>query len=133
MQNNVFIDSFKTLAPTPCLFSEWVTALETKALADLKGKGMQINGLSPSEVNRMREKLGAINATIAANVGEALWRDVQNAVAQALRLPPCAASSPRLPAPVAHLGQVFAVFGNVQFVALDACPVAGRGAPHFAG
>ncbi|MDP2419274.1 MAG: TRAP transporter substrate-binding protein [Hydrogenophaga sp.] len=54
-----------------------------KALADLKGKGMQINELSPSEANRMREKLGAINASISANVGEALWKEVQGAVAQA--------------------------------------------------
>jgi TRAP-type C4-dicarboxylate transport system substrate-binding protein len=54
-----------------------------KALADLKGKGMQINELSPAEANRMREKLSAINASIAANVGDALWKDVQGAVAQA--------------------------------------------------
>jgi tripartite ATP-independent transporter DctP family solute receptor len=54
-----------------------------KALADLKAKGMQINELSPSEANRMREKLGAINASIAANVGEALWKETQAAVAQA--------------------------------------------------
>lgn len=159
MQNNVFIDSFKTLGANavPLPFSELFTALETKtvdgqenpyntilsskfyevqkyltvtnhvyspwivlvskkwwdglskdeqkvlldaakksrdferqdtraeadkALADLKGKGMQINELSPTEANRMREKLGAINASIAANVGEALWKDVQDAVAQ---------------------------------------------------
>jgi hypothetical protein len=31
----------------------------------------------------MREKLSAINASIAANVGDALWKDVQGAVAQA--------------------------------------------------
>ena len=54
-----------------------------KALADLKAKGMQINELSPSEASRMREKLGAINASIAANVGEALWKETQAAVAQA--------------------------------------------------
>jgi hypothetical protein len=30
----------------------------------------------------MREKLGAINASISANVGEALWKEVQGAVAQ---------------------------------------------------
>lgn len=54
-----------------------------KALADLKGKGMQVNELSPAEANRMREKLSAINASIAANVGDALWKDVQGAVAQA--------------------------------------------------
>lgn len=160
MQNNVFIDSFKTLGANavPLPFSELFTALETKtvdgqenpyntilsskfyevqkyltvtnhvyspwivtvskkywdglskaeqkvlldaakksrdferqdtraeankALADLKGKGMQVNELSPAEANRMREKLSAINASIAANVGDALWKDVQGAVAQA--------------------------------------------------
>ena len=54
-----------------------------KALADLKAKGMQVNELSAAEAGRMREKLGAVNASIAANVGEALWKDVQGAVAQA--------------------------------------------------
>ena len=54
-----------------------------KALADLKGKGMQVNELPATEANRMREKLGAVNSSIAANVGEALWKDVQGAVAQA--------------------------------------------------
>jgi TRAP-type C4-dicarboxylate transport system substrate-binding protein len=54
-----------------------------KALADLKAKGMQINQLSPTEANRMREKLGAVNATIAANVGEDLWKETQAAVAKA--------------------------------------------------
>lgn len=160
MQNNVFIDSFKTLGANavPLPFSELFTALETKtvdgqenpyntilsskfyevqkyltvtnhvyspwivtvskkywdglskaeqkvlldaakksrdferqdtraeankALSDLKGKGMQINELSPAEANRMREKLSAINASIAANVGDALWKDVQGAIAQA--------------------------------------------------
>ena len=159
MQNNVFIDSFKTLGANavPLPFSELFTALETKtvdgqenpyntilsskfyevqkyltvtnhvyspwivlvskkywdglskdeqkvlldaakksrdferkdtraeadkALTDLKGKGMQINELSPAEANRMRDKLGAINASISANVGEALWKEVQGAVAQ---------------------------------------------------
>ena len=54
-----------------------------KALADLKAKGMQVNELTPAETNRMREKLTAINASIAANVGEGLWKEVQGAVAQA--------------------------------------------------
>ena len=54
----------------------------TKALADLKAKGMQVNELSPAEANRMREKLGAINASISANVGEGLWKDVQAEVAK---------------------------------------------------
>ncbi|PKO30840.1 MAG: ABC transporter substrate-binding protein [Betaproteobacteria bacterium HGW-Betaproteobacteria-9] len=160
MQNNVFIDSFKTLGANavPLPFSELFTALETKtvdgqenpyntilsskfyevqkyltvtnhvyspwivlvskkwwdglskdeqkvlldaakksrdferkdtraeadkALADLRGKGMQVNQLSPAEVGRMRDKLGAINASISANVGEGLWKEVQGAVAQA--------------------------------------------------
>jgi len=160
MQNNVFLDSFKTLGANavPLPFSELFTALEThtvdgqenpyntilsskfyevqkyltvtnhvyspwivlvskkywdglnkaeqkvlldaarksrdferqdtraeadKALADLKAKGMQVNELPAAEANRMREKLAAVNASIAANVGEALWKDVQGAVAQA--------------------------------------------------
>jgi tripartite ATP-independent transporter DctP family solute receptor len=160
MQNNVFIDSFKTLGANavPLPFSELFTALETKtvdgqenpyntilsskfyevqkyltvtnhvyspwivlvskkywdglskdeqkvlldaakksrdferqdtraeadkALADLKGKGMQVNELSPTEASRMRDKLSAINTSIAANVGESLWKEVQDAVAQA--------------------------------------------------
>jgi len=53
-----------------------------KALADLRGKGMQVNELSPAEAGRMRDKLGAINASISANVGEGLWKEVQGAVAQ---------------------------------------------------
>lgn len=54
-----------------------------KALADLRGKGMQVNELSSAEAGRMRDKLGAINASISANVGEGLWKEVQGAVAQA--------------------------------------------------
>lgn len=53
-----------------------------KALADLKTKGMQINELSPAEAARMREKLAAVNAGIATEVGEGLWKEVQAAVAQ---------------------------------------------------
>ena len=160
MQNNVFIDSFKTLGANavPLPFSELFTALETKtvdgqenpyntilsskfyevqkyltvtnhvyspwivlvskkywnglskaeqkvlldaakksrdferqdtraeadkALAELKAKGMQINQLTPAEANRMREKLTAVNAGIATNVGEDLWKETQAAVAKA--------------------------------------------------
>jgi TRAP-type C4-dicarboxylate transport system substrate-binding protein len=54
-----------------------------KALADLKGKGMEINQLSPAEANRMRAKLTAVNTGIAANVGEDLWKETQAAVAKA--------------------------------------------------
>ena len=44
---------------------------------------MQVNELPAAEANRMREKLSAVNASIAANVGEGLWKEVQGAVAQA--------------------------------------------------
>jgi hypothetical protein len=44
---------------------------------------MQVNELPAAEANRMREKLAAVNASIAANVGESLWKEVQAAVAQA--------------------------------------------------
>ena len=53
-----------------------------KALADLKAKGMLINELPPTESARMREKLGAINTSIAANVGQPLWDETQAALAK---------------------------------------------------
>jgi tripartite ATP-independent transporter DctP family solute receptor len=53
-----------------------------KALADLKGKGMQINELSPVEAARMREKLSQINASISANVGADLWAQTQAELAK---------------------------------------------------
>jgi len=40
-----------------------------RALTDLKGKGMQINELSPAEAARMRDRLTQVNAGIAVNVG----------------------------------------------------------------
>ncbi|HSI60699.1 MAG TPA: TRAP transporter substrate-binding protein [Ideonella sp.] len=49
----------------------------SKALADLKAKGMQINELSPTEAARMRDKLTRVNAGIAANVGMDLWQETQ--------------------------------------------------------
>jgi tripartite ATP-independent transporter DctP family solute receptor len=51
-----------------------------KALADLKGKGMQINELSPAEAGRMRDKLTQVNAGIATNVGMELWQETQAAL-----------------------------------------------------
>jgi len=51
-----------------------------KALADLKGKGMQINELPTSEVARMRDKLTSINAGIATTVGMDLWNETQAAL-----------------------------------------------------
>jgi TRAP-type transport system periplasmic protein len=56
-----------------------------KALGELKAKGMQVTELPSSETARMREKLSAINAGIATNVGEGLWKETQAAVAQARR------------------------------------------------
>ena len=53
-----------------------------KALAELKGKGMQINELSATEAGRMRDKLGAINTSIAANVGKELWDEAQAELAK---------------------------------------------------
>lgn len=48
-----------------------------KALADLKAKGMQVNELAPAETARMREKLTAVNAGIASNIGQGLWDEAQ--------------------------------------------------------
>ncbi|AEB85358.1 TRAP transporter substrate-binding protein [Alicycliphilus denitrificans] len=53
-----------------------------KALADLKGKGMQVNELSAQEANRMREKLASVNAGIAKSVGQQTWDEVNAAVQQ---------------------------------------------------
>ena len=52
-----------------------------RAVAELKGKGMQINELPPAEVGRMRDKLTRVNAGIAANVGMDLWTETQAALA----------------------------------------------------
>ncbi len=53
-----------------------------KAVADLKAKGMAVNDVAPQEVNRMREKLTRVNASIAANVGMELWNETQNELAR---------------------------------------------------
>ena len=54
----------------------------SKALGDLKAKGMQINELSVPDVNRMRDKLTHVNAGIATNVGMDLWNDTQKELAR---------------------------------------------------
>lgn len=54
----------------------------TRALADLKAKGMQINELPATESARMRDKLTKVNATIATQVGMDLWRDTQAELAK---------------------------------------------------
>lgn len=53
-----------------------------KALADLKGKGMQVNELSPAEVARMRDKLTRVNAGVASQVGMDLWNETQAELAK---------------------------------------------------
>lgn len=54
----------------------------TKALEDLKAKGMMVNVLPAPEAARMRDKLTRINAGIAANVGMDLWQDTQTELAR---------------------------------------------------
>ena len=54
----------------------------TRALADLKAKGMHINELPPAESARMRDKLTKVNAGIATQVGMDLWRDTQAELAK---------------------------------------------------
>ncbi|WP_309682047.1 TRAP transporter substrate-binding protein [Polaromonas sp.] len=49
-----------------------------KAVADLKGKGMKVNELSPAEATRMRDQLTRVYASIGANVGMDLWTATQN-------------------------------------------------------
>ena len=53
-----------------------------KSLADLKAKGMQVNELPPAETQRMRDKLAQVNAGIAANVGQDLWKEAQAELAK---------------------------------------------------
>jgi len=54
----------------------------TKALAELRTKGMQVNELPVTEANRMREKLTSVNSGIAKSVGQETWDAVNGAVAQ---------------------------------------------------
>ena len=50
----------------------------SKAVADLKAKGMQINELPRAEADRMRNKLTRVYALIAADVGMDNWIETQN-------------------------------------------------------
>jgi len=52
-----------------------------RALAELRGKGMHINELSPTEIARMRDRLTRVNAQIATSVGMDLWNETQAALA----------------------------------------------------
>jgi len=53
-----------------------------RALAELQGKGMVFNKIAPKETGRMREKLAAVNASIATTVGMDLWQEVQASLAR---------------------------------------------------
>ena len=50
----------------------------SKAVADLKAKGMQVNELPRAEVDRMRNKLTRVYGQIAAEVGMETWIETQN-------------------------------------------------------
>ena len=54
----------------------------SKALAELKTKGIQINELVPAETARMRDKLTKVNALVATNVGMELWQETQAELAK---------------------------------------------------
>jgi tripartite ATP-independent transporter DctP family solute receptor len=54
----------------------------SKAVADLKAKGMQVNELSPAESARMRDKLTRVYAQIGADVGMDLWNETQSELAK---------------------------------------------------
>ncbi len=49
-----------------------------RALSDLKQKGMAVNELPPAEAARMREKLAAVHGSVAASVGQDLWKQTQD-------------------------------------------------------
>ena len=54
----------------------------SKAMAELKAKGMLINELSPAESERMRSKLTGVYAQIGTEVGMDLWNDTQKELAR---------------------------------------------------
>ena len=54
----------------------------SKAIADLKAKGMLVNELSPLEADRMRNKLTRVYADIGKDVGMDLWNDTQKELAR---------------------------------------------------
>jgi len=49
----------------------------SRAMADLKAKGMLVNELSPAEAERMRSKLTGVYAQIGTEVGMDLWNETQ--------------------------------------------------------
>ena len=54
----------------------------SKAMAELKAKGMLVNELSPAEAERMRNKLTRVYAEIGTEVGMDLWNQTQAELAR---------------------------------------------------
>ena len=54
----------------------------SKAMAELKAKGMLVNELSPAEAERMRSKLTGVYAQIATEVGMDTWNATQAELAR---------------------------------------------------
>jgi len=54
----------------------------SRALGELKAKGMQVTELSPAETARMRDKLTRVNASVATNGGMELWNETQAELAK---------------------------------------------------
>ena len=54
----------------------------SKAMAELKAKGMLVNELSPAEAERMRSKLTGVYAEIGKEVGMDLWNETQKELAR---------------------------------------------------
>jgi TRAP-type transport system periplasmic protein len=78
-EQNVLLDAARTSRE----FERKDTREEaSKAVGELKAKGMQVNEVSPAEVARMRDKLTRVNASIGASVGMDLWNETQAALAK---------------------------------------------------
>ena len=54
----------------------------SKAMAELKAKGMLVNELSPLEAERMRSKLTGVYADIGKEIGMDLWNETQKELAR---------------------------------------------------
>jgi tripartite ATP-independent transporter DctP family solute receptor len=54
----------------------------SKALAELRTKGMEFSKLAPKETGRLRDRLTKINASIANDVGMDLWDETQKELAK---------------------------------------------------
>jgi TRAP-type transport system periplasmic protein len=88
-----FYEVQKYMTVTNHVYSPWIVLVSkkwwdqlskeaSKAVADLKAKGMQVNELSPAESARMRDKLTRVYAQIGADVGMDLWNETQSELAK---------------------------------------------------